>query len=184
MARWERFAVRALGALETELTVLGRTQIGPRYLRVEVGDICALPAIRFLLGALSELGEPGVVGGSTEHSEPIPPVAADGRVPADDEPSDDEPAVEVWLERCHAEEAELPVPIGAGQVLHRVHRTGAGTGVAEVLEQRWALRPPGAADRVWIALESSDTRRLTRLLRGQTQVRRESICATACWKQS
>lgn len=38
MARWESIAVRALGSVETELTVLGREQVGPQYLRLHLGD--------------------------------------------------------------------------------------------------------------------------------------------------
>lgn len=255
MARWEALAVRALGSVETELTVLAKQQIAPAYLRIEVEDGGLLArrapfptmwlrlwftrdgrdhqraftlvdpdpetgrfALEFALheGAACDwaracrpgdrisaslLGakQPWAPGrrhragaGTAELGADLPDgartvlVGDSAALPALNSLLAEltgQEGVEIWLEHRDLADAALPVRAAAGHELHRIRRTGSG-GAPAALAEHWTARPPGPADRVWIALEAADTRALVRTLRTDHRLPEERICATAYWRHA
>ena len=207
MARIESAVVRAMGSMETKLTVLGREEIAPSYLRLELDDggLLARRAphptmwlrLWFAEGGRDHqraytLVDPDVDAG--RFSLEFPDVPFSGRtivigdsaaLPAMNSllESLGEAPAEVWLEHRLPEDRQLPLHLGPNAEGHRVHRSDESTGVRAVLESRWSQQPPSPQDRYWIALEARDTRGVSSMLRAHG-MGREAIEATAYWRSA
>lgn len=95
----------------------------------------------------------------------------------------DRPA-EVWLEHLNPEDRRLPVSHGPHHCVRWVHNHGAGSGIAQALNEHWEQAPPTPKDRVWMAVEATANRELTSILRTRFQVPQHNLCATAYWRQA
>lgn len=85
--------------------------------------------------------------------------------------------VTIWFEFQHESDRELPLRVRPGQTVHWIER-GDGTPIVESVRAA-AFAAPGHFG--WVALESSATRAVTGILKGDYGIGRKSIKSQAYW---